>query len=74
METEQLMDELTQLSDQIDLTVNYLSCLSYQLSKDENTSVLWSLKVEKGLENMMNNLDVISKNLVKTANQLEVSE
>lgn len=74
MNTEETVRELECLSDRVKLAVNYLSCLSGQLGKGENTLVIWSLAAEKGLSNLMSNLEVVSEDLVKAANSLEVSE
>lgn len=71
---EETAHELECLSDRIDLAVNYLSCLSLQLSKGENTTVIWSLTEEKGLSNLMSNLEGVSNDIAKATISLKVPE
>lgn len=66
-------DELVDVGYRLDLAVNYLSGLALQLSKNEDMFVLWSLRQEKGLDILMENLHYASDHLENIANS-EVSE
>ena len=64
-ELNEIAYDFTDLMAQINLTVNYLSTLSFQFvtakSEEDRNSILISLFYEKGLENVMDVLKTISE-------------
>lgn len=51
----------------IGLTQNYISCLQLQATKakdnNDRSLILWSLTNENGFENIMSNLEILSKKI-----------
>lgn len=58
----------------IGLTQNYISCVQLQATKAKDNNdcslILWSSTNEKGFENIMSNLEILSKKIESLADEV----
>lgn len=66
--------QLSKVGSLIDLSLNYLSCLGLQIVQGDNESTIYSLSNERGLDNLMNNLEEASESIKQISQHIDESE
>lgn len=66
--------QLSKAASLIDLSVNYLSCLGFQIVRGDNESIIYSLSNEQGLDHLMDNLEEVSESIKPISKHIDESE